>query len=43
MRYAKHKHRQAAEQEKVQHPQRDVWQLFTKQKFTTRGGGSRKG
>ncbi len=39
MRYAKHKHRQAAEQEKVQHPQRDVWQLFTKQKFTTRGGG----
>ena len=38
MRYAKHKHRQAAEQEKVQHPQRDVWQLFTKQKFTTRGG-----
>ena len=39
MRYAKHKHRQAAEQEKVQHPQRDVWQLFTKQKFATGGGG----
>ena len=30
MRYAKHKHRQGAEQEKVQHPQRDVWQLFAK-------------